>query len=227
MNRRYFDALVGDGEGLPWYVTIDGSPFPIYTDFRHWMRVESIIFDTRIPQEQKALFLLSTFTPAIAGGIIPQSGGVPQYPFASEAAFAALEWFLSCGGGYDTENEKKKTSSKDKLERYYDFRRDIAYLYGAFRQAYSIDLKACNDMHWWEFTALFSALPDGSQMRGLISARATPLPAKPTVEQRLQKERIALPEPIRWFDAGKNSARDNSDVDAWAKRIADRHKAAD
>ena len=223
MNRQLFDALLGDGEGLPWRVTIDGSLFPVYTDFRHWLRVESTIFDRRIPPEQKALFLLSTFTPAVAGGVIPMVDGVPVYPFEVDAAFAALEWFLSCGGYGDGE-AKTTGRPKGKQERYYDFRHDIAFLYGGFRQAYDIDLAEYGDMHWWVFFALFTSLPEGCQMRNIISARSYSLPSKPTAEQRAQKERIALPDHIRWLDNGQSAVSDKSDVDAWAKRIAERHK---
>ena len=225
MNRILFDALLGDGEGLPWQVTIEGNPYPVYTDFRHWMRVESTIFDGRVPSEQKALFLLSSLTPAVAGGIIPLEQGMPRYPFDVSVAFIALEWFLACGGS--DEPAGNGNPPKGKQERYYDFRHDIALVYGAFRQVYGIDLMKCGELHWWVFSALFSSLPEGCRMRDLISARAMLLPPKPTVDQRAQKERIALPDHIRWLDRGKSTANDNSDVDAWAKRIAERHKEPD
>lgn len=62
--------------------------------------------------------------------------------------------------------------------RSFDFEQDAKYIYAAFRQAYGINLfEEQGRLHWWEFIALFSALPEDARIIGIMRIRTEPLPA--------------------------------------------------
>lgn len=76
----------------------------------------------------------------------------------------------------------------------FDFKQDADYIYSAFMQTYNIDLlsKKYNKMHWNEFVALFSGLPENTRIMQIIDIRMKPLP-KPTkynAEQRSELMRL-------------------------------------
>lgn len=69
--------------------------------------------------------------------------------------------------------ESHKTGST----RAFDFRQDANYIYAAFRQAYGIDLhRERGRLHWHEFVALFTALPEDTRMAQIMAIRNRPLP---------------------------------------------------
>ena len=45
------------------------------------------------------------------------------------------------------------------------------YVLGAFRQVYNIDLINIEYMHWWEFSALFEALPEDVLLKKRMTYR--------------------------------------------------------
>lgn len=215
------DILVGD-DSLPEAVEVEGGLYPVLTDFRYWMRVESNLLDGAITDEHKTIFLLSAFMPSVAVGLIQQDAG---YPFAVENGIAALNLFYA--GGEERRDKKGKdgaSAATAKQERTYDFKHDIGLIYAAFRATYGIDLMLRDTkMHWWVFRALFMGLPDGAAIRRLMEARAMKLGKKPTKEQRDAKEAVALPEEIRWLGGG--GRRGVESIDAWAERIRARKEA--
>ena len=61
-------------------------------------------------------------------------------------------------------------------KRLTSFEQDADLIRAAFRQAYGIDLYR-DRLHWMEFTALLSALPEGSRYSEVLGIRARPMPA--------------------------------------------------
>lgn len=58
-----------------------------------------------------------------------------------------------------------------------DFERDFAFIYAAFRSAYGIDL-AREKLDFRLFTALLSALPEGTRLGEIMRIRAVEIPAQ-------------------------------------------------
>ena len=54
----------------------------------------------------------------------------------------------------------------------FDFAVDEAYFLGAFLSVYGIDLNTAK-LHWFDFCALFRALPDDCRLKQIIGIRAT------------------------------------------------------
>lgn len=74
--------------------------------------------------------------------------------------------------------EKLGGSEKKAKEALFSFSQDAFLIYAAFRQAYGIDLYAeRGKMHFTEFVALFSALPEDTRLSKVMSVRAQPIPA--------------------------------------------------
>lgn len=61
-------------------------------------------------------------------------------------------------------------------KRLTSFEQDADLIRAAFRQAYGIDLYR-DRLHWVEFSALLSALPEGSRYSEVLGIRARPMPA--------------------------------------------------
>ena len=61
-------------------------------------------------------------------------------------------------------------------KRLTSFEQDADLIRAAFRQAYGIDLYT-DRLHWMEFSALLSALPEGSRYSEVLGIRARPMPA--------------------------------------------------
>ena len=89
--------------------------------------------------------------------------------------------------------EKLGGSEKKAKEAFFSFTQDAFLIYAAFRQAYGIDLHAeRGKMHFSEFVALFSALPEDTRLSKVMSVRAQPIPAmnKNNVKQVQQLIRL-------------------------------------
>ena len=63
--------------------------------------------------------------------------------------------------------EESKETGGQKL---FCFNQDADRVYSAFRQVYNMDLRA-EDLHWWEFLALFKCLPEGTNLARVIEIR--------------------------------------------------------
>lgn len=73
--------------------------------------------------------------------------------------------------------EKLGGSEKKAKEAVFSFTQDAFLIYAAFRQAYGIDLHAeRGKMHFTEFVALFSALPEDTRLSKVMSVRVQPIP---------------------------------------------------
>lgn len=126
------------------YETPDGKIYPIHTDFREWIRYESLISDGDVPENLKTIIALRL----VFADKVPDD-------FAGAVRFTT--WFY-CGG-----KEIKKTEENENYlesRRVYDLEYDSEYIYAAFMELYGIDLSDISYLHWWKFRALFKGLHD-------------------------------------------------------------------
>ena len=85
---------------------------------------------------------------------------------------------------------------KRKAEEVFSYTEDHALIVAAFRQAYGIGLKELKEMHWWEFLALLSGIPDSTVLSRIMGIRAMDIdpkePPKVKAAKRKAKEAAAL-----------------------------------
>lgn len=140
-------------EKLPDTVEISGKSYEIATDFRDWIAFFDMMADESFDKKQKMLTALQWFTKEIPDNI--------------SGAFNALADFASCSETKKTPEKSGNNPSTPTLSWLYD----SAYVLGAFRQVYGIDLIRTEYMHWWEFSALFEALPEDTPIKKRIAYR--------------------------------------------------------
>lgn len=131
------------------YTAADGTVYPMHTDFREWVRFESLIHDGDVPEDLK-LFMAVRL---IFGDNVPED---------ILAAKDFLTWFYMGGrlpqpksNGNGNEDAEEPLESR----RIYDLEYDAEYVFAAFLELYGIDLSE-TQMHWWKFRALFKGLHD-------------------------------------------------------------------
>lgn len=119
--------------------------YPFHSDFREWIRFESLICNSDVPEIIRRELMCSL----IFAGKPPQD---------VDAAMRFILWFYNGG------HEIKKSGSADNRAfescRVYDFEYDFDYIYAAFTELYGIDLVDVPYLHWWKFRALFKGLHD-------------------------------------------------------------------
>lgn len=137
-------------ERLPDSVTVDGKKYRLDLDFRNVLRMMEILArDDLIPaaREYLALKCVMKYPPKRPGPILEE---------LRKMLFPAHK---------NRPDGKKLT----------DFVQDADMIRAAFRQVYGIDLYR-DDVHWIEFQALLSALPDGSRYSETVGIRAREMP---------------------------------------------------
>lgn len=125
---------------LPVHVEVDGAQWPINSDFRLMVELESAVTSPDGMGAEMLADLLSRFYPQ----------GVPQN---AEAAVDGMLWFYRCGQDAGKDNGVAHGQS-----RIYDFDQDAEALYTSFLQALKIDLTT-DLVHWWCFRRLMFGLP--------------------------------------------------------------------
>ena len=153
---------------LPDVVEIEGVEYPIYTDFRIWIKFE-LLLQSEEPKEK-------IFFDAIKL-CFKRSNGPFRLPPTPIVTLRALFSFYSRTYGSEPEKDSDTQASTDTraaAERIYSFNEDADYIYAAFREQYGIDLSDC-DMHWWQFRALFAGIGSNTKFGNIMSIRAVDL----------------------------------------------------
>lgn len=132
---------------LPETVDISGTDWPINTGFYTGVEFELLMQDHALNDEERLSRALSLYYPTL--------------PPDLAAALDRLLWFYSCGRYKEQKAPTEETPAKLKKrkKKAYDFDQDADLIFAAFWAVYGIDLNAVEDLHWWKFRALFSALP--------------------------------------------------------------------
>lgn len=147
---------------LPTSFVINNKTYEFNSGFR-----ESIIFtlmmqDDSLTDEEKILGALKLYYP-----IIPKD---------TEKALEKIYWFYS-KGNVEEDNKKVKQGKrifKRNNKKAYDFEVDSDLIFTAFMSQYNINLNKEN-LHWWEFTALFNSLNDDNEIVKIMNYRTIDL----------------------------------------------------
>lgn len=135
----------------PETVTVGGRAFPINTNFRAGVKLETAVLSGEIDPAA----LLRLYFPA----------GIPD---DVEGAVDALLWFYRCGASDTPEGNGRQTV------RAYDFTQDGDAIHAAFRAVYGIDLEAAR-LHWWTFRRLLRGLPEDCEFMRRVYVRTADL----------------------------------------------------
>ena len=168
---------------LPECVEVNGIEYPIYTDFRVWIKFE-LLFQSEKPKEEiffdaiKLCFRRSD-----------EPFRLPPTPIDTLRALFSF-YSHSYGSERDKDNNAEETTEpRAAAERIYSFDEDADYIYAAFREQYDIDLSCC-DMHWWQFRALFAGIGSNTKFGNIMSIRATDLSDISDKKQRSYYKRL-------------------------------------
>lgn len=171
---------------LPDTVVICGQEVPVETGFRTGILFEEMLRDSTLSDAEKIQTALELYFPGIR---FRNSDMLRE-------AIERLLWFYRCGR--EAEGGAEETGAEG-TEPPFSYEHDAGYIYAAFLQAYHIDLtRAEMKLHWWQFRALFCALPEDCQIMKIIGYRTMKIPAKLPKEQKQHYQRMkrlyALPQ---------------------------------
>ena len=170
-------------EPLPDTVEVSGNFYKIATDFRDWIAFFDMLADEEITSRQKISLALQWITDEIPPDIFQ--------------AYNSLISFASCDGIHFKSESKKSVNSPESPSLSWLY--DSAYVLGAFRQVYNIDLIRVEYMHWWEFCGMLWNMPDEtSSFLKVIAIRNKKVTSKMSKEE---KEVIAKAKVIYALDS--------------------------
>lgn len=158
-------------EELPDSVTVSGSSYQIYTNFRDWLKFFDLQEDTKISQRDRILLMFRWYKE------------IPPLEHAEEALNALIAFAVRDEKAIQKAKKNKNKSTSKILSWSYD----AAYIYSAFLPAYQIDLLKTENMHWHLFLNLFDALPEDMPVKQRMSYRAVNLS---TVRDKAERKRI-------------------------------------
>lgn len=160
---------------LPDSLVVSGREYAIRSDFRTAIRFEELMRSGTPTKEQEAFAKdLCRLDPETewdsALWMAKYREGLELYyeevPEDLQGAIEAMIWFYGCG----KENIDRK-QGKGSAKQVYSYQHDADYIYAAFYEQYHIDL-ARQELHWWKFSALFSALSDECMISKIMMYRS-------------------------------------------------------
>lgn len=160
----------------PKQVEVDGKLYKINSDFRTSIQFEILMQKKELTEKQKEfaneLCLLDKEMDRETAELLAKyKDGLelyyPEIPNDINGAINAMLWFYECGKENIDKKKSKKSGSGKKI---YDYNYDADYIYAAFFEQYHIDL-AEQELHWWKFSALFSALSEDCMISKIITYR--------------------------------------------------------
>lgn len=160
----------------PEQVEVDGKLYKINSDFRTSIQFEILMQKKELTEKQKEfaneLCLLDKEMDRETAELLAKyKDGLelyyPEIPNDINEAINAMLWFYECGKENIDKKKSKKSGSGKKI---YSYNYDADYIYAAFFEQYHIDL-AEQELHWWKFSALFSALSEDCMISKIITYR--------------------------------------------------------
>ena len=160
----------------PEQVEVDGKLYKINSDFRTSIQFEILMQKKELTEKQKEfaneLCLLDKEMDRETAELLAKyKDGLelyyPEIPNDINEAINAMLWFYECGKENIDKKKSKKSGSGKKI---YNYNYDADYIYAAFFEQYHIDL-AEQELHWWKFSALFSALSEDCMISKIITYR--------------------------------------------------------
>lgn len=156
------NLLIGD---LPKSVIVKGIEYDIYTDFRDYIELQQLL--KKGTNEQIADYIIGLFIDDL-----PFNKAINQEE-VNDLFVEALNQIVNFFRMGECQEEKREETEGQKRKRpSFSFDDDMAYVIGAFREAYSIDLVHIDYLHWWEFNALMDSVPETTELKKRIHYRS-------------------------------------------------------
>lgn len=168
-------------EPLPECIEADGREIPVLTDFRSWLKFLGLVGDKTLSAYDKLSIM--------------QDWLIEPEP-VTKPILDGLVWFCR---GFDPVEKRPDDGAKAQQRKppTFDWDVDAPCVIADFRHYYQMDLLRVNYLHWWEFRALFSALPPDSATMQRVHLRSLDLSEIPNKKKRSEFARrqreIALP----------------------------------
>lgn len=169
-------------EALPEVIHADGREIPILTDFRAWLQFIGMVSDKELPEWEKIRMMREWLC--------------VDAPVTREVVEGLLTF---CRAAELEPDQEAKTDAQDVSRKppTFDWAVDAKFVLADFRRYYGMDLLRTGYLHWWEFRALFSALPSESTVMQRVGIRDADLSKIPDKHRRAKlaeiQRRIALP----------------------------------
>lgn len=158
---------------LPCCVNANSIEYPVKTSFRNWIEFFMLHENNNISSEDKVIRSMSLY--------------IDRRPSNILDAYAALQTFSACEGiPKNTGSENRTGAFKAPV---FSYLYDSVYIYGDFMKYYGINLRTA-ELHWYEFSALLTALPEKSETKQRIAYRSINASEIKSEERRLQIIRI-------------------------------------
>ncbi|MDE6005486.1 MAG: bacteriophage Gp15 family protein [Oscillospiraceae bacterium] len=142
-------------EELPDSVIVAGSSYPIYTDFREWLKFHDLQEESALSQNEKAFLMLTRYKKS------------PPITHIQEALEALVKFAVR-----DKVSNHSQNSNAKSTEKILSWSYDSPYIYTAFLSVYGIDLLQIEYMHWYVFLSLFDGLPEDTPIKQRIMYRS-------------------------------------------------------
>lgn len=162
-------------KAYPETVVIDGYVYSISYGFKSGIRMDIAYHDERYTMEERLLNMLKIFYQ-------------DEIPENLQEAVNRMLWFYT-RGKYQPEKEQKQDSAQNPFKRElreFCFIQDGDLILSAFWAEYGIQLNHTENssLHWWEFMALFSGLPERTEIKQYIYYRTCDLKGKASEEKK-------------------------------------------
>ena len=143
---------------LPTFFLIEGEKYEFNYDFRTSILFCLLMQDESLTDEEKILQGLQLYYPKI--------------PNNTEEAYKNILYFYSRGkeDNIETKVKQGKRIFNRNNNRAFDFEVDSDLIFTAFMTQYNINLNREN-LHWWEFMALFNSLNDTNEIVKIMNYR--------------------------------------------------------
>ena len=138
----------------PSCVEIDGESYKINTDFKVWAEIEKLMFCDFQSENIRLAKILALAYPTL-----------PHNPIG---ALEKIVYFYRGGEETNAQGEGRDPAPVP----LYCIKQDFKYIYAAFLSEFGIDL-CTENMHWWHFRALVSALGDDTMFAKIVRLRAS------------------------------------------------------
>ena len=171
-------------EPLPHLVDIAGHKFPIVWDFHAGVRLEMLMDNPNLPDNEKAAEMLDLYYPYKTIESVPEEK-VWFLHHLPEAQEAILKFYT---GWQAPELPGKEEAGSGDKKRACSFFYDSANIFASFWQQYGIDLTNAK-LHWWVFINLLTALNEDTPQGRIMMYRTIDTTGMPK-EQKRQYEKL-------------------------------------
>lgn len=152
---------------LPISLEINGQSYGIDPSFGNCIRIIEAYEDYELMDETKPMIMLNLlFNDAV--------------DFTEDFISAAVN-FLDGRDESESINLKKATEPKKRL---FSFTQDMKFLRAAIQRTHGVNLRECNDMHWWKFLDMFLDLDPECMFCQIIHLRMQKQKGKLTKEEK-------------------------------------------